>query len=253
MTTDELREQPGVQGLVQLAHNAIDRINELENEVAVLKNALFQAQEAAKQLANQKQISSSPMPAQQQEPGAGWDSIEAVAAARYKVVPSHDSMFYRHAVVAGNGTQQLYVGRELECENMARKFAGAFLDGAFVMQGQTSPPAQRKIPQNCGTGYCSCIECLFEPEHQEPVAYAVYHRMGGSKSLHWPEQHSPDGDANQYQIVPLYASPQPSKPWTGLTDEEIEDAWPFVWRKHESVSHFAIYHAIEAKLREKNT
>lgn len=50
----------------------------------------------------------------------------------------------------------------------------------------------------------------------------------------------------------LYTFPPASKPWVGLTDEEIEDAWPFVWRKHESVRHFAIYHAIEAKLREKN-
>jgi hypothetical protein len=46
---------------------------------------------------------------------------------------------------------------------------------------------------------------------QEPVAYAVYHRMGGSKSLHWPEQHSPDGDASQYQLLPLYTSPQPAR------------------------------------------
>ena len=43
-------------------------------------------------------------------------------------------------------------------------------------------------------------------QQQEPVAYAVYHRMGGGKSLHWSEQHSPDGDANEYQLVPLYTS-----------------------------------------------
>lgn len=48
---------------------------------------------------------------------------------------------------------------------------------------------------------------------QEPVAYAVYHRMGGSKSLHWPEQHSDAGDHNQYQLVPLYPStPAQRKP-----------------------------------------
>lgn len=58
--------------------------------------------------------------------------IEQVASERYKVVPSHDSMFHRWAVVAGNGTQQIYLGREAECQNMARKFAGAFLDGAYL-------------------------------------------------------------------------------------------------------------------------
>ena len=67
----------------------------------------------------------------QQEPGA-WQSIESMAVERYKVVPSHESMFYRHAVVAGNGMQQLFLGRETECANMARKFAGAFLDGAHA-------------------------------------------------------------------------------------------------------------------------
>ena len=66
-------------------------------------------------------------------------SIEQMAVDRYKVVPSHESMFHRWAVVAGNGTQQLYIGREVECLNMARKFAGAFLDGAFVAMQNTAP------------------------------------------------------------------------------------------------------------------
>jgi len=62
----------------------------------------------------------------------------------------------------------------------------------------------------CGTA--QAITALREalakqPAQQEPVAYAVYHRKGGGKSLHWPEQHSPDGDANEYQLVPLYTSP----------------------------------------------
>lgn len=63
-------------------------------------------------------------------------NLDQIAVERYKVVPAHESMFHRWAVVAGNGTQQLYVGREVECQNMARKFAGAFLDGAYL----ASPP-----------------------------------------------------------------------------------------------------------------
>ena len=69
------------------------------------------------------------------------DDIDAVALARYKVVPAHESMFHRFAVVAGDGKQQLYLGREVECENMARKFAGAFLDGAFY-QANITPSTQ---------------------------------------------------------------------------------------------------------------
>ena len=74
-----------------------------------------------------------------QEPVAISEAIERMAADRYKVVPSHESMFHRWAVVAGTGTQQLYLGREVECQNMSRKFAGAFLDGAFVAMQQAAP------------------------------------------------------------------------------------------------------------------
>jgi hypothetical protein len=40
--------------------------------------------------------------------------------------------------------------------------------------------------------------------------------------------------------------------WVGLTDEELENAWPFVFKPHE-LGNKAIYQAIEAKLKEKNT
>ena len=88
-------------------------------------------------------LAAAPQPQPVQEPLA-WQSIESMAAERYKVVLSHQSMFYRYAVVAGNGAQQLYIGRETECANMARKFAGAFLDGAHVVRylNNTSPQAQ---------------------------------------------------------------------------------------------------------------
>ena len=69
--------------------------------------------------------------------------VDAIALSRYKVVSAHESMFHRFAVVAGDGKQQLYLGREVECENMARKFAGAFLDGAFYQANiAPTPPAQ---------------------------------------------------------------------------------------------------------------
>ena len=72
---------------------------------------------------------------------SGADDIDAIALTRYKVVHSHDSMFHRFAVVAGDGKQQLYLGREAECENMARKLAGAFLDGAFYQSNIAPTPA----------------------------------------------------------------------------------------------------------------
>ncbi|PTT41475.1 hypothetical protein DBR23_05880, partial [Acidovorax sp. HMWF018] len=68
------------------------------------------------------------------------DDVNAVALARYKVVPAHESMFHRFAVVAGDGKQQLYLGREIECANMAHKFAGAFLDGVFYQSNIAPTP-----------------------------------------------------------------------------------------------------------------
>lgn len=89
------------------------------------------------------------------------DAIEQMAVDRYKVVPSHESMFHRWAVVAGNGTQQLYIGREVECQNMALKFAGAFLDGAFVAMQNTAPayPAEGVTAQAVYAEARECSHC----------------------------------------------------------------------------------------------
>ena len=84
------------------------------------------------------------MRAGEQEPVFDYphEQMDALALARYKVVPSDQSMYWRHAVVAGDGQQHLYNGSEVNCQNMARKFAGAFLDGAFAFHSRyTSPVA----------------------------------------------------------------------------------------------------------------
>lgn len=94
---------------------------------------------------------------------AGPDDIDAIALTRYKVVHSHDSMFHRFAVVAGDGKQQLYLGRETECQNMARKFAGAFLDGAFY-QANITPSTQ-------AAGGVPAVE-----REQERIAFKDAHR-----------------------------------------------------------------------------
>jgi hypothetical protein len=102
-----------------------------------------------------------------QEPGEIPESIERMATGRYKVVPSHESMSHRWAVVAGSGTQQLYLGREVECQNMARKFAGAFLDGAFVAMQSTAPqPAPAPLSER------EMFEATWEKAHgKKPVLW----------------------------------------------------------------------------------
>ena len=88
---------------------------------------------------------------------------------------------------------------------------------------------------------------------QEPVAWAIYDKRGGSKSLHWPENHCPDGDATKFDAVPLYTTP-PQREWVGLTDEERSKIWGGIIKYAPSemrIKDFA--QAIEAKLKEKNT
>jgi hypothetical protein len=57
-------------------------------------------------------------------------------------------------------------------------------------------PVQKR-PQNCGTGYCSCIECVMEPAAvQEPVAW-----MQDSIELYVQDRPS------AYYTIPLYTIP----------------------------------------------
>jgi hypothetical protein len=83
-------------------------------------------------------------PTASNERAQAMDAIEAFARDRYKVAPSHESMFFRFAVVAGDGLQQLYLGREAECQNMAAKFTGAFLDGAYFALDRAAIATQQE-------------------------------------------------------------------------------------------------------------
>ena len=104
----------------------------------VLHDNLFDLYEESPQTASRGQAPAGAAPSAGAV--AGPDDIDAIALTRYKVVHSHDSMFHRFAVVAGDGKQQLYLGRETECQNMTRKFAGAFLDGAFYQSQIAAAP-----------------------------------------------------------------------------------------------------------------
>ena len=78
-------------------------------------------------------------------------------------------------------------------------------------------------PQRTHWEGCEEVHPECRKQEQEPVAWAVYDILhGGSKTLHWPEQHSPNGDPKQYKAVPLFTAPTPRKP---LTDDQIVDIW----------------------------
>ena len=85
-----------------------------------------------------------------------------------------------------------------------------------------------------------CDKC--KAQQQEPVAVYVGETWCGSV-------------VRLYEDLPLetplYTSPQPSKPWVGLSTVELDEIdAPIRERGHATVAE--IYRAIEAKLREKN-
>ena len=105
-------------------------------------------------------------------------------------------------------------------------------------------------PPNCGTSYCSCIECVMEQPEQEPVAWHHPECQGeciacliqravqdayGTQGLDYLLRH-----------VTTVTTP-PRREWAGLTDTDIEEVWA-----DENLGRYATSYAIEAKLKEKN-
>ena len=91
----------------------------------------------------------------------------------------------------------------------------------------------RNMSWETGDAWLNAVQILREALAQpapEPVAWAVYDiKHGGSKTLHWPEQHSPNGDPSQFKAVPLYSVPPQRKP---LTEEQIKpifDQWKILY------------------------
>ena len=90
-------------------------------------------------------------------------------------------------------------------------------------------------------------------QKQEPVAYSYTSRITGAQGFsHHPMPRFIDSES--WDIHPLYTSPPASKPWVGLTDEEIiEVIHPLVMADMaDEATDYEIARAIEAKLREKN-
>jgi hypothetical protein len=124
---------------------------------------------------------------------------------------------------------------------------------------QCKAQPEQKRPQNCGTGYCSCIDCVMEPEpvkwsdhepdgmhhnkpKQEPVAWMDVDEKGAISGLrYWSE---PD---NRHEVA-LYTTP-PQQQWVGLSEKERNDIEDYC----EMMIGKPAFDTIEAKLKEKNS
>lgn len=110
--------------------------------------------------------------------------------------------------------------------------------------------AQPARPQNCGSGFCSCIECVME---QEPVAWRT---CDGEDGYEYRSYDNNEHYANAFErrnpqlkgwVEPLYTTP-PNREWVGLTEMDIRNIFP-----HASYPLFLkTVSAIEAKLKELN-
>jgi hypothetical protein len=98
------------------------------------------------------------------------------------------------------------------------------------IQQARSAPVQKR-PQNCGTGYCSCVECVMEPAPvQEPVAWRWTNGKGWLTYGEMPH--------DRFESTPLYTAAQqaPVQEPVALgkpTDEMVQaatdeyDEWAF--------------------------
>ena len=133
------------------------------------------------------------------------------------------------------------------------------MDGKWIDQAKHSYEYNKKHGNTVRVLYTSP-----PAQQQEPVAWAT--RMGEYAHIHWGAKRP---EYPMVYEVPLYTSPPASKPWVGLTDEEIETAMPSgiydcladPWDcgvgdgdEMRSIKNdvVRIARAIEAKLREKN-
>ena len=96
----------------------------------------------------------------------------------------------------------------------------------------------QKRPQNCGTGYCSCIECVMEPA-QEPVP--LREAIVANLVREGINKHRARELADHF--IGLATA---QRTWVGLTDEDDID-----WEDGGNLKD--LVKAIEAKLRERNT
>ena len=92
-------------------------------------------------------------------------------------------------------------------------------------------------------------------QQQEPVAWR--YKPKGDGGWGWSFIDLKPVDVVNYTMEPLYTSPQPSKPWVGLTEKEKRDVRnsvsysPLAMTMGEWTE--AVQNATEAKLREKNS
>lgn len=132
---EKLRELPPPYGWVAAGEFFTDRAKAIE---AAEKTPCVEVYSRPQMLAR---------PATWQQPPYPHEAMDVIATSRYQVVASGSGPLSRYYVRAGDGKCELYRGGKSDCEHVARKLAGAFLDGGLTAFGLYAAPIAQTAPQ----------------------------------------------------------------------------------------------------------
>ncbi len=101
------------------------------------------------------------------------EELDMMAAERFKVVPT-SSGFWPYSVRAGDGEQELYKGHKRDCEIVARRMTGAFLDGADVAARHLSRPVvDEAMVESLRLTVEACNQPCFTEKGEREVSWAA--------------------------------------------------------------------------------
>jgi hypothetical protein len=120
------------------------------------------------------------------------------------------------------------------------------LEEALAKQEQGEPVKQQR-PQNCGTSYCSCIECVMDEQEQDELVGwpCVIETADFEEDTVTLKMQSKDYSVG-VGLHWLYTTLQ-QRTWVGLTDDD------FITLCDSDLGTAGLIKATESKLKEKNT
>ncbi|WP_313242967.1 hypothetical protein [Stutzerimonas nitrititolerans] len=146
-TAQDERELPPPYGWVAVGEFFTDRAKAIE---AAEKTPCIEVYSRPQMLTRPAQT--------EQQPPYPHEAMDVIATSRYQVVASGSGPLSRYYVRAGDGKCELYRGGKSDCEHVARKLAGAFLDGGLTAFGLYAAPIAQTAPQPEQSGLVEALE-----------------------------------------------------------------------------------------------
>lgn len=137
----ELGKEPGVQGLVQLGRNAIERVAQLESENSYLRAANSDGAALLQKLRDRiAALEAEKAERERQEPILWWDGDKIVSENRKYLFPfvNPPQPLYAHPLALREPT-------EVECREIRRLAKNEECDGSKVCEGRAMFKAVREV------------------------------------------------------------------------------------------------------------